>query len=129
MEIKRYPLEKHEDPRGILVQNEYGFVSQNMKHFLVSFSKPGIIRGNHYHERKREWFYVIQGKMKLYVMDLKTKEKDEIIIDSNSPELVEMEPSIVHTIENIGQDDLIFLGIVNEAFDPKNPDTFSYQLK
>lgn len=129
MEIKRYPLEKHEDERGMLVQNDYDFVSHNMKHFLLSFSKPGIVRGNHYHKNKREWFYVVKGKMKLYVMDMKTQEKEEFIIDSENPELVEMEPNIAHATENIGDGELIFLGIVNEPFDQKNPDTHPYQLK
>lgn len=124
MGIKRYPLQRHEDERGILVENEYDFVSKNMKHFLLSFSLPGIIRGNHYHKHKREWFYVVKGKIKLYIMNLATKKKQEYIIDSQKPELIEIEPNIVHAIENIGEEEMIFLGIVNEGFNQNDPDTY-----
>lgn len=128
MELKRYPMKKHEDPRGFLVQNEYKNISEGMKHVLISFTKPGIIRGNHYHKRKREWFYVVKGTMKLHLLDLKTGERQEHIISSDHPEFFEMEPDIVHAMENIGDDEMIFMGLVNEVFDPNDPDTYSQKI-
>lgn len=128
-QLKRYKLKKRADKRGFLVQNDYPQIGRRMKHFLLSFSEPGIVRGNHYHQKKREWFYILAGKARLYFYDLKTKTKGSCLIDSRKPELVEMEPMIVHAIENVGQEQMIFLGIVNEAFNPKKPDTFDYKIK
>lgn len=127
MDLKRYPLEKHEDERGLLVQNDYDFVSQEMKHFLLFFSKPGIVRGNHYHKRKREWFYIIKGEAELHLLDLKTKEKMVYRISGDKPELIEMGQNVAHAIKNIGSEEMIFLGIVNEKFDPDDPDTFYHK--
>ena len=127
--LKRYPLHKKADPRGWLIQNEVKEVADNMQHFLISFSKPGAIRGNHYHTRKRDWFCVIQGKARLYLYDMKTKEKYSTILRGNKPEIVEISSPTVHTIENIGSEQLIFFEIVNEQFNPMDEDTFPFKLR
>lgn len=128
MNIKRYPLEKHTDQRGLLVQNDYPELKDKFKHFLVSFSEPGIIRGNHYHKYKIEWFYVIKGTAKLVLEHIETKEQQTMTISEEKPELVEMIPNFAHAIHNIGDTELVFLGLVNEPFDPDNPDTIPYTV-
>jgi UDP-2-acetamido-2,6-beta-L-arabino-hexul-4-ose reductase len=127
--LKRYPLKKSSDERGWLIQSEHKEIAKSMKYFLVSFSKPGVIRGNHYHKRKKEWFSILQGKVKLYLYDLKTKEKGTYIISSEKMEFVEMEPNVAHAIKNIGEQELIFFEVIDEPFNPKDPDTFPYILK
>lgn len=129
MRLKRYKLKKRTDKRGLLVQNDYPEIGKKIEHFLVTFSKPGVIRGNHYHKRKREWFYILEGRAKLYLYNLKTNKKADYVIDSADPELIEMEPNIVHAIENIGDTTMIFLGLVNERFDSDDPDTYFYKIK
>lgn len=126
--LKRYSLKKSSDERGWLIQSEHKEISESMKYFLVSFSKPGAIRGNHYHKRKREWFSILQGKVELYLYDLKTKEKGTYIISSEKMEFVEMEPNVAHAIKNIGKQELIFFEVIDEPFDPQDPDTYPYKI-
>lgn len=127
-ELKRYPLKKREDQRGWLIQCDNKNVAKRMEHFIVTFSKSNVIRGNHYHKRKHEWFTILQGKVKLYLYDLKTKEHTTYIVSDKQLELIEIKPYIVHTIKNIGKKNLIFLGLVDEIFDDTNSDTYDYNL-
>ncbi|RJQ38243.1 hypothetical protein C4559_02095 [Candidatus Microgenomates bacterium] len=126
--LKRYPLKKLGDFRGYLIQCDYPEISKKIKHFLISYSKKDVVRGNHYHKRKREWFSILQGKTKLFLHDLKTGKKSSYIISSKKPELVEMEPFVAHTIKNIGSEELIFFEIIDEEFNPEDPDTYPFKI-
>lgn len=128
MKIKATALKKKEDDRGILFQNENRDIRDKMKHFFVSVSKPKAVRGQHYHTKKTEWFLVIKGKAKIYFEDLKTKEKDEVDVNADSPQIVEVPPMIAHAIKNIGKEKMMLLAIVNEPLDEDSPDTFSYKV-
>lgn len=127
-ELKRYPLKKREDARGWLMQCDDKNIAERMRHFIVSFSKLNVIRGNHYHKKKKEWFTILQGKAKLYLYNLKTKKFSTYILSEEQLELIEMEPYIVHALKNIGKKELIFFGVVDEIFDNKKPDTYTYTL-
>lgn len=129
IKLKRYPLKKLADKRGWLIQCDYKEIGLNMEHFLVSFSRLGAIRGNHYHKRKREWFSILQGKVKLYLEDVRTKEKKTYIISAKKLEFVEMEPFIAHAVENIGKEEMIFFELIDEPFQPKNSDTYNYKVR
>lgn len=126
--LKRYPLKVLQDDRGLLIQCDYPKIAANMKHFLISYSKPKTIRGNHYHKRKVEWFSILQGKVRLYLYDIKSKQKATYIISAKKPELVEMLPFVVHTVKNIGKEQMIFFEIINETFNSNDQDTYSYKL-
>lgn len=92
----------------------------------VSYSttKPGIIRGNHYHMRKKEIFCVIEGEAKIRQRNRETNEIEEKIVSGASLELVEMKLNWTHNIQNIGNMEMKFLIWINEIFNPNNPDTF-----
>ncbi len=126
--MKKILLKEYKDDRGSLAENTSPKIFYQAKHFFVSKSKPGVIRGNHYHKRKLEWFYVLEGRAKLYLYDLKTKKRTSCIITSQKPELIEIMPNIAHAIKNIGRNKMILLAIINKKFDPKRPDTFRYDL-
>ena len=127
--MKKFPLKKHSDERGILTESTLPLeVFDDIKHFFISKSEPGIIRGNHYHKRKREWFYLLQGKAQIYLYDLRSKEKTEYLVSDQNPEMVEMEPNVVHAIKNIGENEMILLALVNEKFNYDDSDTFAYDL-
>lgn len=128
MNIKKIPLSKKEDVRGWLIENESPIVRDSMKHFLVSASKPDIVRGQHYHKRKTEWFLVIKGRAEIYFKDVRTLESKSIKVDGNKPEIVEMSPMVAHAIKNTGREDLCLLAIASEPLLRKDPDTFPYVL-
>lgn len=128
MKIKTIKLKKKEDLRGALIQNESSEVRDKMKHFFVSTSKPDVIRGQHYHTKKMEWFLVIKGTARIFFEDVNTHEKDDLDLYADSPQIVEVPPLIAHSIKNTGNEEMMLLAIVNEPFDEKNPDTFPYKV-
>lgn len=122
-------LEKHMDQRGLLLEilkaNE---ITEDMKQVYFSISKPGAVRGNHYHTRKIEWFSVVKGTAKMICEDNVTKEKTEIILTEGNPTVVKISPPVSHALQNIGEDDMYLIVVANEVFDPKDADTYRVNL-
>lgn len=119
MENKK--LEIKGDERGNFTEvfkiPEFGQVS-------YSTTKPGIVRGNHYHTRKKEIFCVVEGKAKIRQRNIKTNEIEETIVSGESLELVEMKINWTHNIKNIGDNEMKLLIWISEIYDPTDPDTF-----
>lgn len=69
-------LEIHSDKRGWLVEllkkNE---IKDEIKQIYVATIKPEKVRGNHYHSKRMEWFFIAAGKAELYLEDIKLKRK------------------------------------------------------
>ncbi len=119
MENKK--LEIKSDERGNFVEV---FKIPNFGQVSYSTTKPGVIRGNHYHTRKKEFFCVIEGKGKIRQRNRETNEIGEKIVSGENPELVEMKLNWTHNIQNIGNNEMKLLIWISEVFDPDNPDTF-----
>ena len=128
LNIKQHSLKKRVDSRGWLVENELDIIRRSMRHFLISLSKPGSIRGQHYHTKKREWFLVLAGQATLVFEDIRSKERRSIRLNQNKPTVVEIPPMVAHAIKNDGKSKMMLLGIVNEHLDPKHRDTFPYKV-
>jgi dTDP-4-dehydrorhamnose 3,5-epimerase-like enzyme len=67
-----------EEERGEFVQVAYG---EAMHHLAAFEIKKGYSRGNHYHEKKEEIFYVFQGKIKASFVDMDTFQKEEKVLE------------------------------------------------
>jgi UDP-2-acetamido-2,6-beta-L-arabino-hexul-4-ose reductase len=119
---------KRTDERGWLIQNEYEDVSSQMKHFFVSMTNKKAVRGQHYHTHKKEWFIVLIGSARIILEDINSKKRSEKILSADNPEMIEISPNVAHAIENVANGDMLLLALVNEAFDPKNPDTYAYKI-
>lgn len=126
--MKIVKLKKYSDKRGSLIENTQSSIFKNAKHFFVSKSKPGVVRGNHYHLRKAEWFYVIQGSCRIVAKDIKTGEKEAKLVRASHNVIIYMEPGKSHAFKNIGKEELILLALVNEVHNQKDPDTYSYKV-
>lgn len=111
----------HVDNRGSFAEIIHTIDSGQIS---VSTSKPGIIRGNHYHHTKIEKFIVISGRAKIKYKHLITDETREYIVDSNNLQIVTIPVGYTHNIENIGEEEMILLIWCNEIFDKERPDTF-----
>lgn len=116
-----YKLKMNIDDRGsfteFLKDEQGGQVS-------INISKPGIVKGNHWHNTKNEKFLVVSGQG---VIRFRRIDKEEIIeyrVSGNKLEVVDIPVGYTHNIENIGQEDMVTVMWANEMFDPKNPDTF-----
>jgi len=116
-----YGLEKRSDQRGSLAEF---LKSQAMGQIFVSRTKPGIIRGNHYHHTKTEKFLVLEGEG---VIRFRHIEKDEILeypVNGEKYQVVDIPPGYTHSIENVGKGVLVTLFWASEIFDHGKPDTY-----
>jgi UDP-2-acetamido-2,6-beta-L-arabino-hexul-4-ose reductase len=92
--------------------------------FSFSTTMPGITRGNHFHTRKAERFAVIKGKALIKIRRIGSEHVLEYKLDGSVPSYVDMPIWHTHNITNIGDDELLTLFWINEAFDPSDPDTY-----
>lgn len=123
--MKILPLQIRKDERGQLIQNEYPKIFKEIKHFFIADLNPGVTRGNHYHHNKKEWFLVIEGKIKISIKNIKTNKKKIIIANGSDPKLIEINPNTVHSFKNIGKEKATLIAFVNEMFNPQKPDTIN----
>lgn len=115
------PVDLKADDRGWLFE----FVkSQAAGQIFVSKTKPGITRGNHYHDTKVEKFCVIEGSGVIRFRHVLRNEIIEYPVDDNTIKVVDIPPGLTHSIENTGVTDMITLFWVNEIFDPSSTDTY-----
>lgn len=126
--LKKVKLRQYKDKRGDLVENTFAEIMQKSKHFFISKSKPQVIRANHYHLRKSEWFYVIQGTCRIILKDLKSNESVEFTVNDTDHQAINIKPNIAHAFHNIGKNELILLALINEIHNQDDPDTYEYKL-
>lgn len=118
-------LERKDDSRGTLIEV---FKMANDGQVFYSTSKPGIVRGNHYHTRKIERFCVIEGSATIRLRNRSTDEIREFHVSGEKPQIVTMLINWTHNIKNTGTTEMKLLVWANEVFDPQNPDTYSEQV-
>jgi len=118
-------LEVKEDNRGKLIEI-FKFPGFGQVHY--STSKPRVIRGNHYHTRKREMFCVIEGKAKIRLKNRETNEIKEYNVTGSEPQIIDMPINWAHNIQNIGDTEMKLLVWTNEVFDPNDPDTYPEEV-
>lgn len=121
-----YPLEQHTDPRGALAE----FVKHpDAGQIFVSRTRPGITRGNHYHHTKTEKFLVLEGSALIRLRHVRaSSEVVEIPVTGKDFCVVDIPPGYTHSIENVGEGELITLFWAVEPFDPAHPDTYPMQV-
>lgn len=112
---------KNTDERGSFIEL---MRTQEAGQFSVSFSKPGIVRGNHYHHTKLERFIVIKGKAKISFSSIISDDKYSFIVDDSEIKIITIPVGYTHNIENIGEDEMILAIWCNELFDKEKPDTY-----
>ena len=76
----------------------------NIHSYLVII-KPNKYRAMHYHKVKEEWLALTSGKIKLVLENIKTKEKEFLVLDEDSKDynLVYIPPNIAHVVKNVGE--------------------------
>lgn len=117
-----FPLKMNCDARGsfteLLRSNKCGQVS-------VNISKPGITKGEHWHNTKWEFFIVVSGRGLIQQRKIGTNEVLNFDVSGDKIEVVHMLPGYTHNIINLSNtDDLVTVMWANETFDPSKPDTY-----
>lgn len=117
-----FPLKMNIDQRGsfteLLKTADCGQVS-------VNISKPGITKGQHWHNSKWEFFIVAAGHGLIQQRKVGTDEVMEFEVSGEKIEAVHMLPGYTHNIINLSDtENLVTVMWANEPFDPKRPDTY-----
>lgn len=94
----------------------------------INISKPGIIKGNHWHHTKNEKFLVVKGNGVIRFREIDSEEIIEYFVSGEELTVVDIPVGYTHNIENIGSEDMVTVMWVNEAFDPENPDTYYLEV-
>lgn len=118
----KYGLKMNVDNRGsfteLLHTADCGQVS-------INISKPGITKGQHWHNSKWEIFIVVSGHGLIQERNINTGEKVEFEVSGDKIEAIYMIPGWTHNIINLSKtENLVTVMICNEVFDPNKPDTF-----
>lgn len=97
----------------------------NCGQISVNISKPGITKGQHWHNTKWEFFIVVAGTALIQQRKVDTDEVLEFKVSGENIQAVHMLPGYTHNIINLSEtDDLVTVMWANEAFDPGHPDTY-----
>ena len=120
--VRRIPLRRFEDERGWFVEiHRAGWFERPMRQTNVSFSRQGVIRGLHYHERGQDDLFVcLQGTARVVVLDLESGETFTEDIGDENPVGILVPGRNAHGFEAIT--DLLFCYHVTEEYDPEDPD-------
>ena len=117
-----FPLHMNEDARGSFTEL---LKTPSHGQFSVNVSKPGITKGQHWHNTKWELFIVVSGKGLIQQRKIGTDEVLNFYVDGEHITAVHMLPGYTHNIINLSEtENLVTLMWANECFDPQHPDTF-----
>lgn len=121
-----YPVEIHCDSRGSFTElfrmAAFGQVSVNV-------SRPGVTKGEHWHQTKHEKFCVVSGAGRIQFRKMGSASTVEYRVSGEKLEIVRIPPGYVHNIINDGDADLVTVMWANEVFNPSKPDTFAEKVR
>ncbi len=120
-----YPLEVHADDRGSFTEL---LRTPDRGQFSVNIAKPGIEKGNHWHQSKNEKFIVVSGKALIRFRKVGCKEIIDYHVSGDKLEVVEVPAGYAHCIMNEGDTDLITFMWCNECYDQSQPDTYDLKV-
>lgn len=118
----KYALKMNADDRGSFTELVH---SEDFGQVSINISKPGITKGQHWHNSKWELFIVVAGHGLIRERNINTGETVEFEVSGEKIEAVHMIPGWTHSIINLSdKEDLVTVMTCNEIFDPNHPDTF-----
>lgn len=117
-----FDLRMNVDPRGSFTELVH---TLNCGQVSINISKPGITKGQHWHNSKWEQFIVVSGHG---LIQMRKEGSDEVIeyeVSGDRIQSVIMLPGYTHNIINLSQtEDLVTVMYCNEVFNPERPDTY-----
>ena len=117
-----FPLKMNIDDRGSFTEL---LKTAECGQFSVNISKPGITKGQHWHNSKWEFFIVVAGHGLIQERKIGTDETIEFEVSGDKIEAIHMLPGYTHNIINLSEtENLVTVMWANEQFDPNHPDTF-----
>ncbi|MBQ3413179.1 MAG: NAD-dependent epimerase/dehydratase family protein [Oscillospiraceae bacterium] len=121
-----FPLKMNKDERGSFTEL---LRTENCGQFSVNISRPGVTKGQHWHNSKWEFFMVVSGHGLIQERRIGSDEIMEFEVSGEEIKAVHMLPGYTHNIINLSKtEDLVTVMWANEQFDPNHPDTFSEKV-
>jgi len=118
-----FPLTMNADARGSFTEMLH---SEKVGQVSINISKPGITKGQHWHNTKWEFFIVVAGHGLIQERKIGTDEIIEFEVSGDDIQAVHMLPGYTHNIINLSdKENLVTVMWANELFDPDRPDTYS----
>lgn len=118
----KYRLKMNEDARGSFTELMH---TLNCGQVSINISRPGITKGQHWHNSKWEQFIVVAGHGLIRERNINTGEMVEFEVSGDNIEAVYMVPGWSHNIINLSEtENLVTVMTCNEVFNPSCPDTF-----
>jgi UDP-2-acetamido-2,6-beta-L-arabino-hexul-4-ose reductase len=119
----------HFPMKSVLQSDERGTLVEVVKErtggqIFYSFTKPGKTRGNHYHRRKIERFFVVKGFASIKLRRIGSNQIIEYKLNGDQPSYVDIPVFFTHNIANVGETDLLTIFWANELFKKEDPDTY-----
>ncbi len=116
-----YALQRNDDARGTLAEL---LKAPSFGQLFVSRTKRGVTRGNHYHDTKTEKFCVLEGEAVIRFRPVLGCEVQSYRVSGNEFRVVDIPPGYAHSIENVGENELVVLFWASEVFDPSKPGAY-----
>jgi len=117
-----FPLKMNVDDRGSFTELVH---TLNCGQVSINISKPGITKGQHWHNTKWEFFIVVSGHGLIQERKLGTDEVIEFEVSGDNIQCIHMLPGYTHNIINLSEtENLVTVMYCNEIFDPRKPDTY-----
>ena len=117
-----FPLKMNVDDRGSFTELVH---TLNCGQVSINISKPGITKGQHWHNTKWEFFIVVSGHGLIQERRLGTDEIIEFEVSGDNIQCIHMLPGYTHNIINLSDtENLVTVMYCNEIFDPNKPDTY-----
>ncbi len=117
-----FPLKMNKDDRGSFTEL---LKTANCGQFSVNISRPGITKGQHWHNTKWEFFIVVAGHGLIQERKIGSDEVIEFEVSGDDIRAIHMLPGYTHNIINLSDtENLVTVMWANEQFDPAHPDTF-----
>lgn len=120
-----YKLNSNIDNRGSFTE---AFKTDDKGQVSINISKPGIVKGNHWHHTKNEKFLVVKGTGIIRFRKIDSDQIIEYKVSGETLEVVDIPCGYTHNIENIGDTDMVTVMWANELFDKEKPDTYFMEV-
>lgn len=122
-----FPLQMNIDARGSFTELIH---TLNCGQLSINISKPGITKGQHWHNSKWEFFIVVSGHGLIQERRIDSDEVIEFEVNGKNIQCIHMIPGYTHNIINLSEtDDLVTVMYCNEIFNPERPDTYFEVVK
>ena len=112
-------VDKYEDARGWVREIYSGQLGDELQNIHLGTMQPGAVRGNHRHEKSREWITFLNGPVKVYLLEGSNEES--FILEPGKT--IKFEPEEAHAFENSGEKTVYFIAWRDHLYTDDDPDT------